>query len=80
MSAKWQPIETAPKDGRLFDVWLGDASADDVTFYCTPGTRRSAGWHWFRDKFRPAAGGFQIPTFVVPTHWRPLPLDPEPTT
>jgi len=73
---EWQPIETAPRDGTVFDVWLGDADASDVDFYCTPGTRRSPGWHWFNDKFRPKVNSLQIPTFVTPTHWTPLPEPP----
>jgi hypothetical protein len=73
----WRPIAAMPKDGTVIDVWLGDASDDEVDFYCTPGTRRSAGWHWFRDKWRPKMAGLQILVFVQPTHGRPLPLPPQ---
>ena len=73
----WQPIETAPRDGQLFDVWLGDANQEDVEFYCTPGTRRSVRWSWSKGKFRPSIGLFIMPTFVLPTHWMPLPPPPE---
>lgn len=74
----WQPIETAPKDGTIIDVWLGNASESDVDFYCTAGTRRSPGWSWKQGKFRPL-GGLKVamPTFEVPTHWMPLPKAPE---
>lgn len=73
----WRPIETAPKDGTIFDVWLGNASDDDVAFYCTEGTRRSCGWSWEKGKFRPL-GGLKVamPVFEVPTHWQPLPQPP----
>lgn len=71
----WQPIETAPKDGTIFDVWLGDADASDLDFYCDRGTRRSPSWQWWGDKFRPAAG-LKLLTFVQPTHWIPLPDPP----
>lgn len=75
--SKWQPIETAPKDGTIFDVWLGDADASDVGYYCTAGTRRSTGWSWRSGKFRPCGGlGVIVPTFVIPTHWMPLPDPP----
>jgi hypothetical protein len=73
----WQPIENAPKDGTVIDVWLGDADAEDVEFYCTRGTRRSAGWSWRQGKFRPEMGlGMPVVT-VRPTHWMPLPSAPE---
>lgn len=72
----WQSIETAPKDGTVFDVWLGDCAESEQEFYCTPGTRRSPGWHWRQGKFRPASSQI-IPTFVQPTHWIPLPEPPE---
>jgi hypothetical protein len=75
-AAQWRPIETAPRDGTVIDVWLGNAEPGDVEFYCTPGTKRACDWHWFRGKFRPRLGLQAMPTFVVPTHWRPLPPPP----
>lgn len=75
-SEEWQSIETAPRDGSIFDVWLGDAEHADLNFYCTPGTLRSCNWYWKDGKFRPALGLHTIPTFIVPTHWRPLPSPP----
>ena len=74
----WQPIETAPQDGSIFDVWLGgDVELSDLQFYCVPGSRRSSDWHWFEGKFRPYVGLVSVPTFVEPTHWQPLPEPPE---
>jgi hypothetical protein len=76
MASEWQPIKTAPKDGTIFDVWLGNAEPSYVEFYCGPGgTRRSASWHWNQGKYRPAMG-LPIPVFVEPTHWQPLPEPP----
>lgn len=69
----WKPIKTAPKNGTVIDVWLGNASPEDVEFYCSPGTRRSANWHWFQGRFRPFSGLNVLVTTVDPTHWRPLP-------
>src|SRR5690606_5213620 len=51
-----QPIETAPKDGAVIDVWRGDAIESDRQFYCTPGTRRAPGWTWVVNKWRPMTG------------------------
>lgn len=77
-AARWQPIESAPKDGTIIDVWLDGCSKDDMEFYCTKGTYRSPGWSWVRGKFRPCGGlGVQVPTFVYPTHWMPLPKPPK---
>ena len=75
----WQPIETAPKDGTIIDVWLGDADAGERSFYCAPGSCRSANWHWLEGKWRPFAGASVLVTFVQPTHWQPLPAPPSPT-
>ena len=75
-AAQWRPIETAPRDGTVIDVWLGNAEPGDVEFYCTPGMKRACDWHWFRGKFRPRLGLQAMPTFVVPTHWRPIPAAP----
>lgn len=73
----WKPIASAPKDGTVFDVWIGDASPDDIEFYCTAGTRRSPAWSWRRGKFRPLGGlDVTMPVFVEPTHWMPLPSPP----
>lgn len=73
---EWQPIETAPKDGSLVDVWLGNAEVDEVEFYCDRGTRRATGWHYRNGKFRPHMGlGLPVVT-VTPTHWMPLPAPP----
>jgi hypothetical protein len=75
---EWQPIETAPKDGMIIDVWLGNADQPDLDFYCTPGTRRATNWHYTHGKFRPYLGlPHAMPTFVEPTHWMPLPEPPE---
>ena len=75
---EWREIATAPKDGTIIDVWLGDASDEDIEFYCAPGTRRSAGWHFRQGRFRPYMG-LSLPVVTVrPTHWMHLPAPPVP--
>lgn len=74
---EWQPIETAPRDGTIIDVWLGEASAQEIHFYCTPGTRRSTAWKFSGGRFRPAIGFYLVPTFVEPTHWKPIGKGPQ---
>jgi len=73
---EWRPIETAPKDGTVVDVWLGDADEIERAFYCTGGTRRSPGWWWYQGKWRPNGGLTVFLTLVQPTHWQPLPAPP----
>ena len=76
--SEWRDISTAPKDGTVIDVWLGDATDGDVDFYCGPGTRRATDWYFKEGRFRPAIPGtIPLPTFVEPTHWTPRPTPPE---
>lgn len=74
--ADWQPIATAPKNGAVFMVWLGDADTEMVSFYCLPGTRLSCGWAWRAGKFRPIVGLAMPVVSVQPTHWMELPDPP----
>lgn len=74
----WRPIETAPKDGIIIDVWLGNADDSETEFYCPDGTKRSSAWVWGNGKFRPVTGlPGMMTVFVQPTHWQPLPAAPE---
>lgn len=75
---KWQPIDTAPRDGTVIDVWLGDCDEDDRAFYCCGKTRRSTAWSWKNGKFRPLGGLVDsVPVTVQPTHWMPEPEPPK---
>jgi hypothetical protein len=72
----WRDIESVPLDGTIVDVWLGDGDAEDVEFYCAPGSRRGADWHWRQGRMRPYLGlGLPVVT-VRPTHWRHRPAPP----
>lgn len=64
----WQPIETAPKDQRIL-VWTG------VEMYCA---------HWAKNIFTDDEawivaqwGDNRDQALVRPTHWMPLPEQPE---
>lgn len=73
----WRTIDSAPKDGTIIDVWLGEEVEDgDHGFYCSPGTRRATSWHWKGGKFRPYTGLMNMPVAIAPTHWMPLPSPP----
>lgn len=73
---KWQPIETAPKDGEILLIWIGDVDFG----YCRNGK-------WFvinngdylygghgRDY---ACGVHDSFVYRPPTHWMPLPEAPK---
>ena len=67
----WQPIATAPKDGRKFDAWVPDPFGGhrmcNLSF--------SAKGMLRQDGILTAA---DIPRF--PTHWQPLPAPPQEPT
>lgn len=64
----WRPIETAPKDGTLLDLWAYEPGM--------PGCRiADARWHpsddrWINKRL------FPLRKTAVVTHWRPLPAPP----
>ncbi len=64
-SVRWQPISTAPRDGREILIWVPESEFE-------PGYATSARWggaHWEDN-----AG---LPLWVDnPTHWMPLPPPP----
>jgi len=67
MSDQWQPIDTAPRDGRDIDVWVRHTSSGteerivDVCWY-------NGGWYSYERDF------FEV-SFEV-THWMPIPAGP----
>lgn len=80
----WQPIETAPKDGRKFGAWCvsdqgaGGARFPDVQmrgdgsgFGYVVHLRNGVAWQYLD-----ARGQDSIFPKWVPTHWMPLPEPP----
>lgn len=57
----WQPIETAPKDGRRIDVWSHGRRLTD------------AAWHQEWQTWATPYGRI----VYEPTHWMPLPAVPD---
>jgi hypothetical protein len=67
---KWQPIETAPKDGTGILGFLGSAS---------PFRDSSQACYWFKARGQGDWRSYRYPdgfVIVYPTHWMPLPPDP----
>jgi len=64
--SEWQPIETAPRDGRDIQVYCKDTGEQFVAFWFSP---RDC---WCYAKWRD--GGIVV---CKPTHWMPLPEPPE---
>ncbi|WP_332822457.1 hypothetical protein [Stutzerimonas kunmingensis] len=71
----WQPIETAPKDGR--EIWVGDRCSIRIAFWLDGAAyehRGSIGGGW-RDHAKAEARDLADLHFT-PTHWQPLPDPP----
>lgn len=67
-AARWQPIETAPKDGTLVDLWAGERIADcawNVPSNC-----------WAERSVSSFSGRPYWAVVNNPTHWMPLPAAP----
>lgn len=80
----WQPIETAPKDGAIIDVWRKEFGRETVYWGRRPhecgemGPHCDSDWHrekqpgWVCSTFGEYVGGDHAPF----THWMPLPTPP----
>lgn len=67
-SAGWQPIETAPKDGTLIDVWCPEAGGG----YRVP----DAWWSEVDSHWLYVGQGSPMRWAHEPTRWIPLPMPP----
>ena len=77
---EWQPIKTAPKDGRSVLVW--DPSMEDGNrshIFNTPAhdDRRYAIGYFRGHGERPTEWGNRNNDACYPTHWQPLPEPPK---
>lgn len=76
---RWQPIETAPKDGQVVALFCpawtatwSDRSTEYPATYCCA---KWKGTQWGLDQPGDLAQSDEV--FPEPTHWMPLPKPPE---
>lgn len=83
----WKPIESAPKDGTVIDLWcrrswdppLRDVRCTDVYWCTTHKCWRTVGnEHYVERTFQPPLS--PIDRHIIPTHWMPLPSPPKDQT
>lgn len=84
VSVHWRPIESAPKDGTVIDVWREEGGRETVSWGLPPhdcgemGQYCDSDWHsekepgWVCNTFGEFVGGKHNPF----THWMPLPAAP----
>jgi hypothetical protein len=67
--SEWQPIETAPKDGTLVDLWISSKVDEGVGQRVSDCFCDGVRWH--------DGCAFVEDEWYRPTHWMPLPTAPE---
>lgn len=76
--SEWQPIETAPKDGTVIDLWSRRFEKRSVDCRWVV-ENRQLGTHCVMDGWK--SPGMDRHTCLNPaqfTHWMPLPTPPKP--
>lgn len=66
----WQPIETAPRDGTVIDLWDGSSRWTDMSWIDS--SPRDPNGAWARDR-SDWGNAFE---WLTPTHWMPRPAAP----
>lgn len=90
-TVSWQPIETAPKDGTIIDLWIVGHD-DTVDFYAPQAKKvarkplrygRAADYRWAHKppnapNWYPVSGlGYPLPIDICATHWMHTPGAPK---
>lgn len=73
VAKRWQPIETAPRDGSTIIVYGKPESTDTVRF--RKRAVYTASWDAIDEAFCLSGGDWSGP-FIEPTHWMPTPTPP----
>ena len=70
--SEWRPIETAPKDGTIIDLWISQRGRrPGCAWVDNPEIEQRIGHCWADECFRVVSLGDYA------THWMPLPERPE---
>lgn len=69
----WQPIETAPKDGTLVDLWADGERLPDCFWFAPEWSDEEE--HCWRQKYAETVG-CSFAVMVAPSHWMPQPQPP----
>lgn len=67
----WLPIETAPRDGTLIDLWVDGRRLPDCKWWTSD---FEDDWSEWRQQYAEADSFF--PISGDPTHWMPRPAPP----
>lgn len=71
--SEWQPINTAPRDGTLIDIWATGRCPDCFWEECDGEDFMLSGW---RQRYAESPGNSFSIDDLEPTHWMPLPQPP----
>lgn len=73
---QWQPIETAPKDGKTeIDLWISSFGRLAGCVWHIGSFDNTSSGHWGFKKYHNLTQ--RLPQEFTPTHWMPLPLPPQ---
>lgn len=87
MNNKWEPIESAPKDGRIILVFykneLGNGRIVRASWFCDDDIEQwenpdqsEPDWYERSEVYEELEDGMVSPVMGHPTHWMPLPPPP----
>ena len=71
----WQPIETAPKDGTIVDLWVGGKRHANCFWACAVGDNDGS-WRQQWAEYDASSFGVFETVGKEPTHWMPPPNPP----
>lgn len=73
---RWRPIETAPKDGTVVDLWYGDQRYPNCEWDRSYASLPEQFCGWAQNYAERPGSTYPLPPGFRPTHWRPLPEPP----